>query len=262
MDSPSRDSELDKFSFEYDPEKAPQPKWKSILWTLAGVLLLVILSVAGTLGITKRLSAPRNASIEPAVNAEVFIAGTVGETALLLSGDTGAFSEIEVLSTTTDTFAVRDLTYGKFRALAAALAPQQDRLVYVREEDGSRAVIVVNLDSGSSTVVGTGDPQSGTVGAKTEPCSWSPVTWSPDGSRFCFFGCDKTGSVLMVVEAETELTPFSIKNTKAAQTPPRQVFWLNNENLLYTQFSASTGETQVNRISANAGALPLLVYVK
>ena len=256
---PPRDDELDAYSFNYDPDKVlqPQRKWG---WILACALLLVALSVAATLGVTRLVHAPSSPAIEPTVSADVVIAGTIDEMALLLIATNGSSSEIKVASTTANTVIVQDLTRGRFRALAAALSPQKDRVVYLQEEEGHRAAIVIDLDSGSVTVVEKDKLRDAAGGANLEPCSWSPVVWSPNGTRFCFFGCDRTTSVLVVVEAETELTPVVIKKTESAQKPPRQVFWLDNDSLLYTHFDVSTKQTWVRRIEARSASDPLSVY--
>ena len=253
------DDELDAYSFNYDPDKVlqPQRKWG---WILACALLLIALSVAATLGITRLIRAPSSPAIEPTIKADVVIAGTVDETALLLIATDGSSSEIKFASTTTNTVIVQDLTRGRFRALAAGLSPEKDRVVYLHEEEGHRAAIIVDLNSGSITAVENDKLWTAAGGTKLEPCSWSPVSWSPDGARFCFFGCDRTTSVLVVVEAETELTPAVIKNTESTQKPPRQVFWLDNDSLLYTHFDPSTKQTWVRRIEARSASDPLPVY--
>ena len=227
---------------------------------LLGGLFLVALGVAATLGVVHLASEPSSSMLEPTRRADLIIAGTVEEKALLLIDTTGSSSQIKVATTTTNTVIVQDLTRGRFRAIAAALAPQEDRLAYLREEEGHRSAIVAYLGSGSVTYLEQDKLWTAAEGAKVEPCSWSPVVWSPDGTRFCFFGCDKTRSVLIVVEAETELTPIVVKNTEAIQSSPRQVYWLDDQSLLYTELDATTGQTRVNRIGACSYCVPLSVY--
>jgi hypothetical protein len=259
MTAPSRDDELERFSFKYDPEQVLQPK-RSWHWILLGGLFFVALGVAATLGVMHLVSGPSTSVLEPTVRADLRIAGTVDEKALLLIDIGGPSSQIKVATTTTNTVVIQDLTRGRFRAITAALAPQKDRLAYLREEEGHRSAIVIDLDSGSDTKVGEDKLWAAADGATIEPCSWSPIVWSPDSTRFCFFGCDKTRSVLVIVEAETELTPVVVKNTETAQNPPRQVFWLDNQNILYTEFDFTTEQPKVSRIGACSHCAPLSVY--
>lgn len=46
----------------------------------------------------------------------------------------------------------------------------------------------------------------------------------------------------------------------SAQSHPRQVFWLDDENLLYTDYDVDTGQTWVRRIQACIDCKPLNVY--
>jgi hypothetical protein len=262
MDTSLPNDEIEESAFKYDPERVLQPKWKWVWALVAACLLVMIVSIAGTLGVTRWLHATPAAEIEPLAKLNVLIAGTVDETALLLVDMHGASSQIKVASTTTDTLVVRDFTRGRFQASSAALSPVKDRLAYIREEDGHRTAVMVDLSNSNSAVVKEDDLRVSGAGTRIEPCSWSPVAWSPDGESFSFFGCGRTTSVLVVVQAETELTPVIIQKTETAQASPRQVFWLNDDSLLYTQFDPSTEETWVSRVSAKADAVPLSVYGK
>ncbi|MBE7553149.1 MAG: hypothetical protein HS126_18915 [Anaerolineales bacterium] len=260
MTDPSQNEELNKYAFQYDPQQVLRPK-RQTGWIIIGVLLCILLGVAGTLGVIRWLNLPvSNALPESTPVADLIIAGAVNETALVIIDTHNESSQLKIANTTTNTVVIQDLTRGKLKALAASLSVQKDRVAFIKEEDGHRDVIVINTGTGLTTPLERAKLIVPTLGTQIEPCSWSPIAWSPDGARFSFFGCDKTTSMLIVVEAQTELTPVVLTNTQATQTPNRQAVWLNNENLLYTHLDPTTEQTWISRIGILTDSVPFPVY--
>jgi hypothetical protein len=254
------DKELEELSFEYDPDTAPQPPWRWVVSTAAASVLLVVLGLAWGTGISKCSHRPSDPVAEPTSSPSIRIADAAGEMALLLLEEAGTVEEMKVISTTASTAVIQDLPQGKFRPLAAALSPEQDSVAYLREDNGHRVAGVVDLQRGSDALLDQDKLEAAAGGTTLQPCSWSSVAWSPDGLSFSFFGCTRDRSLLVVVVAETELSPIVIKKTEAAEETPRQAFWLNDTSLLYTYSDATTGEIGVNRVQACPDCVPHSMY--
>ena len=260
MDTPAHDEVLKGYSKELEPDQVLPSKWKWI-WSWIGLALLFMVLGAGILaGTTRMLSEHWPPVSAPTSAANVSISESVDEMALLLISTSESSSEIKVTNFATNSNWVKTMAQGNFRSLAAALSPHKDRLVYIREEEGHRNAIVIDLASSNSVSVDKDRLRIAASGASIEPCSWSSVAWSPNGKRFCFFGCGKDASVLVVVEAETELSPIVIKNTRSGQSTARQVSWINSDNLLYTYTDASTQQSQISRTEVGSDRVPISVY--
>jgi hypothetical protein len=259
MATPTDEEELQRRAAQYNPELERRTGRG---WALGLLLVIVIVAtVAATLGVVRWRSVQSAALPVPRLAAaDVSVAHTVGESALLLVGAGGAYNQIKLASTTTDAVMVQDLTRGRSQVFSAALAPQKDRLAYVREEGGHTTAGVIELATGNSIALEAQKLSAAAEGATLLPCSEGPVSWSPNSKRFCFLACDRNTSVLVVVEAEAELTPIVIKATRSPQEPLRQVFWLNDESLLYTHADAATKHTLVSRVDACSDCAPLSVY--
>lgn len=261
MANPPRDEELERFKYKYDPELArlPERNWG---WIIMIGLLGIVLGVGVTLGLVRWQANP--VGLLPAapseLKADATIAGAIDEVALLLVDTDATTSQIKIAKTTTDTVVVQDVTREKVRALAAALSPHKDQVVYLDEEDGNRAAAVIDIDTGLSRTLSRDKLAWAAQGNRVEPCSWSPVAWSPNGEHFAFFGCSSTASILVVVAAGTELTPVVLKNTEAGQEPSRQVFWLDDEHLIYTHLDTATKQMRISRTGIQAKAVPVSIY--
>jgi len=256
----SRELELDKLSAQYDPEKALRNSWRWVATALVSLVAVMGLSYAFARGVDRWSPMPHDRD-GAELSESVLLVETVGDTALLVVGDGSAFREIKVATTTTDTCVIQDVTRGRSMILSGSLSPTRDRVALVREDEGQRVVVLVDLATGSRESVrseGLRD-QSGRQ-TVTEPCSWSPIAWVPSGERFGFFGCDRDTSVILVVELGTEVSPFRLKKTEAPAERTRQLSWLDEVSLMYTSSCPETGESEVNRITACPDCVPFLVY--
>lgn len=261
MSSSFRDKALEGLSFEYDPKKIEKKRgtWK---WRIIGAVISFILGVASTIGVIKSCGATLsvNDHITQIDNKDLVIAEVLDKDILVIDKSDPLSTEIRVASITTNTINLTPPTHLSSQLLVTALAPQKDRFVYLQEEVGHRAAIVIDLTDNSRKIIDRNKLRTATGDIPIEPCSWSPVAWSLDSMRFSFFGCTRNTSVLVVIEAETELTPVVLTKTEAPQTPPRQIFWLNDKNLLYTSFDPSTKRTKVSQIDIDPNSNPLPVY--
>jgi len=254
------DRELQDFGHQFDPEQYERPKsqWP---WLVGGAILLIVATVAVTLGRLRPLS-PSPGSQTPQrqmTSVSLSVAGVIGEKVVILAGGDGQYSSIQVADTSPQAIQVLNLTRGRFATNAAMLSPQKDRLAYIRDEAGRRTAEVITITNSISVGLSEKELSDANGGVPLAPCAWSPIVWSPNGKRFAFFGCGNNLSALVCVDGTDKLTPIVLKQTDAAAVA-RQVFWLDDDSLLYTSYDPTTGQAKVHRVAAVAGAAPLLVY--
>lgn len=259
------DQELKEYSFKYDPKIAMlyQDRWRWWRWLIFTGVLIAVVAAAFTVGIMRWGT---NAylllwtTVQPDQRADFRITEIIDETALLLLKPDGTSTQLRLTKNITGTATTQNIIRARGEILAAALSPEKDRVAYLVEADGYRSMTVMEIDALLSLTLERNRLKHPITGGQLEPCSWSPLAWAPDGNRFALFGCSMATSILVLVTAETELTPVILINTEAAQKPPRQLFWLDNSNLVYTHLDAATSRLWTNRIGDQADAIPSPVY--
>lgn len=259
-----RDSEVD-FAFlraleGLDPGNV-RPTTHS--WVLS--LLAALVLVALTAGITRAIVTQNQRLPKVGIKAsepDLLISSFSGDHFVLLVGEEGVFNQIKLTTATTNTVNVRDLAQGTFSPKSAALDAQRTRVAYIGENNGHRYAVVVDLSTGASNILDNDKLKGGPLGKAVEPCTWSPISWSPIGDSFAFFGCDRSESYLIVVRASTQLSPFVIRDTASKQPIGRQVFWIDEQNLIFSSVDPSTNRGWIGRVEAKIDAVASPIFLR
>ena len=234
---------------------------RSQLWI---ILLLVLILLAALVimasGVLRLPRAVPSVAIPRQPTPELLVAGAADGKALLLVGEGSTYRQVKMATVSTDTVKVEDLSRGRAQVLAAALSLKGGLVACIREENGHRLAVTLDIATGRESALPADKLANPVGGPPLEPCSWSPVVWSPDGSRFSCFACDAARSFLVIVNARGELSPIVLQKTQSGQEHVRQVQWLDDQALLYTQLDAQTRQVSAWWVRPEADFEPVLVY--
>ena len=122
-------------------------------------------------------------------------------------------------------------------AVNPSLSPSSERVAYLSEKNDGSIVIVSLLDSEEYHITSEDieDFVRRMPSAGTKVCSWTPISWDPDGHRVAFFGCREEPplSIVVIADVSSQSPALGIvTGSDMATLSHRQVHWSSTTELI------------------------------
>ncbi len=125
-----------------------------------------------------------------------------------------------------------------------ALDPSGQNVAYSSGKDDGQ-IVIRSIDGRTTSIIAASQIKDAGIAAKIDKiglCPWSPVAWSPSGSRVAFYGCSphNSFSTVLVAEVHSPHSAPSIIGGLLDNGDERQLFWLDDHKILTTRPTRTT----------------------